>query len=500
VGGFWYLSVMKDIIKNILRDFVLNEQPKPSSYWNYETLKDEAKKYNKRTDFIRKSPTAYQISQEMGIYDEITTHMPKVKTWTPEELRNVASQYTNMTDFSERDKGAYLKARRLGILDDITSHFVPKKRKITKDNFEEFAREVHGDKYNYDKTNYISTRGDVTITCPKHGDFIQTAGAHLGGRGCPKCASEIAGSKKSLSQEEFIERSKKANNNQYDYSKSEYVPGKKVIVTCPIHGDFLTNPANHMRGSGCPECYGTKKISTQEFIDRARKVHGDTYDYSKSNYLSSEKPIEIICKTHGPFLQLAGNHLKGDNCPKCAGRQKSNTQEFIEKSKLIHGDRFNYDKVEYQTNKIPVVITCPKPGHGDFVMKPNAHLSGQGCPVCSESRGEKLVSLILQELDIPFTRQAKFKDCTNLKTGRYCRKLPFDFYLPTYNTVIEFDGIQHFREVGFWGGSKSLQTQQTRDQIKNQYCQDKGINMIRIPYTMDKDDIPSFIKEKLSIQ
>jgi hypothetical protein len=492
---------MKDIIKNILRDFVLNEQPRPRSYWNYETLKDEAKKYNKRTDFIRKSPTAYQVSQEMGIYDEITHHMPKVKEWTIDELRKVTSQYDNMPDFQKNEGSAYSRAKKWGVLDDITSHFEVRKRKIDKHNFEKFAREVHGDKYDYDKTNYISTRGDVTITCPKHGDFIQTAGAHLGGSGCYKCAGETIGKKLRLSQDEFIEKSQKANDNKYDYSKTKYEGGRnKVIVTCPIHGDFLTSPGNHMRGSGCPECYGTKKLSTQEFIDKAKEVHGNRYDYSKSNYLSSEKPIEIICKNHGPFLQVAGNHLKGDNCPKCAGTQKSNTQEFIEKSKLVHGDRFNYDKVEYQTNKIPVVITCPKPGHGDFVMKPNSHLGGSGCPVCSESRGEKLVSLILQELEIPFTRQAKFKDCTNLKTGRYCRKLPFDFYLPTYNTVIEFDGIQHFREVGFWGGSKSLQTQKTRDQIKNQYCQDKGINMVRIPYTMDKDDIPSFIKEKLGIQ
>jgi len=491
---------MKEIIKNILRSYVLNEQPKPRNYWNYETLKDEAKKYNKRTDFIRKSPTAYQVSQEMGIYDEITSHMPTVKVWSVDELRDVASRYTNMTDFSEKDKGAYLKARRLGILNDITKHFVPKKRKITKDNFEELARKVHGDKYDYTPTNYVSTRGDITIHCPKHGNFTQSAGSHLGGRGCPKCGNETVGQKTRLSQKEFIERSKIANNNQYDYSKTQYEPGKKVVVTCPIHGDFLTDVGNHMRGSGCPECYGTKKLSTQEFIEKAQEVHGDRYDYSNSNYLSSEKPIEIICKTHGPFFQIATNHLNGDNCPKCAGNQKSNTKEFIEKARLLHGDRFNYDKVEYKTNKTPVVITCPKPNHGDFIMKPNSHLGGQGCPVCSESRGEKLVSLILQDLGIPFSRQAKFKDCTNLKTGRYCRKLPFDFYLPTFNSVIEFDGIQHYREVGFWGGNKSLQTQQTRDQIKNQYCKDKGIKMIRIPYTMDKENIPSFIKDKLGIK
>lgn len=492
---------MKELIKKVLLEYVLNEEPKPRSYWNYDTLKDEAKKYNKRTDFIRKSPTAYQVSQELGIYDEITTHMPTVKVWTPEELRQVASEFTNVTDFSTQAKGAYSKARKLGILDDITKHFIPKKRKITKDNFDDFAREVHGDKYNYDKTNFISTRGDVVITCPTHGDFVQNAGGHLDGRGCHECGYDEIANKLKLSPKEFIARSKIANNNQYDYSKTNYVNGRtKVIVTCPVHGDFLTSAANHMRGSGCPECYGTKKRTTQEFIDLAREVHGDRYDYSESNYLSSEKPIHIICPEHGSFNQIAANHLKGDLCPKCAGNQKSNTQEFIQKSRLIHGDRYNYDKVEYTTNKTPVVITCTKPNHGDFVQKPNAHLSGQGCPICSESRGEKFVSLILNELNIPYTRQAKFNDCVNFKIGKKCRKLPFDFYLPTFNTVIEFDGIQHFKEVGFWGGNKSLLSQQVRDQIKNQYCLDKGIKMVRIPYTMEQENIKSFLKEKLGIK
>lgn len=491
---------MKDLIRKILLEYSEDNKPKPRNYWTYDTLKKEAGKYTKRTDFIRKSPTAYQVSQDLGVYDEITTHMPKVKVWTPEELAKVASQFTNMRDFSNEAKGAYIKAHRMGILDDITKHFQSLKRKITKDNFDEFAREVHGDKYDYTKTNFTSTRNDVTITCPLHGDFTQTAGSHLEGRACPKCGSDEVAKKLKLSTDEFIKRSKLANNNLYDYSKTEYSNGRtKVVVTCPIHGDFLTSPANHMRGSGCPECFGTKKRTTQEFIDSARKVHGDRYDYSQANYTHSEKPIHIICPEHGSFNQIPANHLKGDICPKCAGNQKSNTQEFISKSRLIHGDRYNYDKVDYTNNKTPVVITCPKPNHGDFVQKPNSHLSGSGCPFCSESRGEKYVSLILTELGVPFTRQAKFKDCVNYNIGKKCRRLPFDFYLPTYNSVIEFDGVQHFKEVGFWGGSKSLKSQQARDQIKNQYCQDKGIKMIRIPYTMERENIRPFITKHLGI-
>ena len=491
---------MRDIIKKILLEYITETQ-KPRGFWNYDTLKKEAEKYSNRTDFIRKSPTAYEVSKELGIYDEITQHMSKPKQWTVDELRAEADKYNTITDFQTNSKGAYLKAYRLGILKDITKNYISNKApKLTQDDFIRKSNEVHNNEYDYSLVDFKNTRDDVKIICPKHGEFIQNAGSHLSGKGCRKCGEEEVAKKLKMSQDEFVSRSQKSNNYQYDYSKTKYVNSStNVIVTCPTHGDFLTSPRNHLRGSGCPKCYGTKKRTTQEFIDLAKQVHGDKYDYSKSNYLSSEKPIEIICKLHGPFLQIAGNHLNGDNCPICTGNQKSNTIEFIKKSKLIHGDKFNYDKVEYKTNKTPIVITCPKLGHGDFVMKPNSHLSGQGCPVCSESRGEKLLSLILTELNIEFTRQAKFKDCTNLKTGKYCRKLPFDFYLPDFNTVIEYDGIQHFKGVEFWGGDNSFKTQQIRDTIKNQYCETHGIKMIRIPYTMNKEEIKPFIVKSLSI-
>jgi hypothetical protein len=502
--GFFIIFVfidMKDLIIKVLFQY-LNEQPKPRNYWNYETLKDEAEKYSKRTDFIRKSPTAYEVSKEMGIYDEITTHMPKRKEWSVSELKKEAEKYNKMSDFQKKSKGAYLKAYRMGILKNITKDYqeAPNK-KLSQDDFIKTANQVHNNYYDYSLSNFKTTRDDIKIICPKHGEFTQNSGSHLSGSGCRKCGEEEIAKKLKMPQDEFIIKSQKANNYQYDYSKTKYVNGNtKVIVTCPIHGDFLTLPANHLRGSGCPKCYGTKKRTTQEFITLAKQVHGNKYDYSKSNYFSSEKPIEIICKLHGPFLQIAGNHLKGDNCPICVGHQKSNTIEFIKKSKLIHGDRFNYDKVEYKTNKTPVVITCPKLGHGDFIMKPNSHLGGSGCPICSESRGEKLLSLILKELNINFTRQAKFKDCTNLQTGKYCRKLPFDFYLPDFNTVIEYDGVQHFKSVEFWGGDNSFKTQQVRDSIKNQYCEIHGIKMIRIPYTMNKEEIKPFIIKSLEIR
>lgn len=362
------------------------------------------------------------------------------------------------------------------------------------------AKEIHGDEYDYSKVNYVNNRTKVNIICNKHEiEFPQTPGSHLSGQGCPKCRYEKSSLKTRLPKGEFIKRANEVHNGEYGYDKVDYKSmGEKVVVTCKEHGDFPVTPANHLGGSGCPDCYGTKKRTTQQFIDDAKKVHGNEYDYSETEYFGTDKPLKIKCEKHGYFYPIAYNHLKGDKCPKCAGNQKSNTIEFIEKAKKIHGDRYNYEKVDYSTNKTPIVITCLKPNHGDFLLRPNSHLNGTGCPVCSESRGEKYLSTLLDDLNIKYTRQFKFKDCTNLKTGRYCRRLPFDFYLPDYNSVIEYDGIQHFNSVDFWGGENSLKTQQLRDQLKNQYCEKNGIKMIRIPYTMNKEEIRPYILKELN--
>jgi rubrerythrin/very-short-patch-repair endonuclease len=373
-------------------------------------------------------------------------------------------------------------------------------KKLTNDEYIDKVSKKHNGFYDYSKVNYVNSRTPITIICPKHGEFNQSAGSHMQGQGCPKCRYEKSSSKTRTTVDDFIERANNKHDNKYTYEKSVYKnSGTKLIVTCPTHGDFLVTPGNHLSGSGCPICYGTKKLTTQEFIDRATKVHGDEYDYSKVNYKNGhDDPVEIICKKHGPFLQLPYNHTKGDRCPICVGNQKSNTEEFIKKAIKVHGDRYDYSKTDYKTNKTPIVIICEKPNHGEFVMTPNSHIGQKtGCPICSESKGEILISTILDGLNIVYDRQKRFKDCTNLKTGRYCRTLPFDFYLPEYNTMIEYDGIQHFKEVGMWGGEDSLKSQQLRDQIKNKYCEDNGINMLRIPYTMKSDEVFKTIKNKL---
>jgi hypothetical protein len=152
----------------------------------------------------------------------------------------------------------------------------------------------------------------------------------------------------------------------------------------PLH--FAIRPSNHVKGYGCPECFEEQqsellKESTRAFIDKSRKIHGDRYDYSQVVYSHNKDKVTIICPEHGAFKQLPQNHLKGCGCIKCAqSERRLTTETFIDRSSKIHKNRYDYSKVDYLNSRRKVVITCPV--HGDFEQIPTAHLSGRGCRKC----------------------------------------------------------------------------------------------------------------------
>ena len=188
-------------------------------------------------------------------------------------------------------------------------------------SLEEFiqkAKEVHGDKYDYSKTNYVNNNTPVCIVCPEHGEFWQLPLIHIFHKsGCPKCAG------RDLNTEEIIKLFKEKHGNKYDYSKVEYVKmHTKVCIICPEHGEFWQTPSKHLLGQGCPKCgkissSNKQKMTTEEFIEKARKVHGDKYDYSKTVYNISHDEVTIICPKHGEFKQVANYHLCGHGCSLC---------------------------------------------------------------------------------------------------------------------------------------------------------------------------------------
>ena len=176
---------------------------------------------------------------------------------------------------------------------------------------------------------------------------------------------------------------------------------------------------------------GIKKLTTDEFISRAMEIHGNKYDYTKVVYVNKHTPVCIICPEHGEFWQSPNNHLAGNGCRKCwlvrnLTTKLSNTSEFVAKSIKVHGLKYDYSQTNYEHSLKKVIIGCPI--HGNFYMKPNDHLNGQGCPICNESKLEKEIRLALEKNGIRFIQQYR----TN-----WLGKKSIDFFLPdTMNGII----------------------------------------------------------------
>ena len=197
------------------------------------------------------------------------------------------------------------------------------RKRLSISSFIKKAREVHGDKYDYSKVEYDGAHTKVCIICPEHGEFWQTPNERKNGCGCPICGNEAKGERCRSSKEEFIKKANEVHGGKYEYSKVEYVNNAtKVCIICPKHGNFEQTPNSHLRGCGCPNCSfentGDRcRSSLVEFIKKARKLHGDKYNYSNVEYVNSRIKVCIICSEHGEFWQSPNKHLIGSGCPKC---------------------------------------------------------------------------------------------------------------------------------------------------------------------------------------
>lgn len=270
-------------------------------------------------------------------------------------------------------------------------------------------------------------------------------------------------------KEQFIEKAIMAHGNRYDYSFVEYKNNKtRVKIVCRIHGLFEQVAKNHLDGYGCGLCGGTKKNTLEKFIEKAKKIHGDKYDYSISIYKNNSTKTKILCKKHDVFEQKPNDHLSGYGCPKCIGRNKTN-KDFIDQANSVHNNKYDYSLIEYKNSRIKIKIICPK--HGIFLQSPNSHLSGYGCSICKSSKGENKIRKYLIENNIQFEEQKQFNELGRMR---------YDFYLPANNLLIEYDGKQHFG-IGNW--NKDFKSLKQNDKIKNEFAEKNNITLIRIPYT-----------------
>lgn len=291
------------------------------------------------------------------------------------------------------------------------------------------------------------------------------------------------GNSKKYDKEEFIRRSNKIHNNKYNYVLSDYKNSRdKIKIICKIHGIFEQMPYNHLQGKGCHYCSRNQKITIQNFINKANKRHNNKYSYPDNNYVNNVTPIGIECKEHGIFKQTPGNHLKGIGCAKCSGNRKLTIDEFIEMANKKHNNLYKYPNSKYKNYESDIEIECPK--HGMFKQIVRNHLTGRGCPICNNSKGELKILEILNINNINYKKQYIFNDL------KYKSYLKFDFAIFDNNGIIkcliEYNGEQHYRFKNlFHNNYENFLTSQHRDKLKIEYCIDKNIQLHIIKYDED---------------
>lgn len=311
--------------------------------------------------------------------------------------------------------------------------------KMTTERFIVAANQVHGDRYLYNQSVYVDKHTPIRIICAIHGEFEMTMHSHVHRKcGCKQCGDDQK--RQSIyTIDQLVEAANIIHNNKYDYSQVAFEHNTsmktKVNIVCPHHGVFKQTLSSHIYNKrGCPSCgYEnatdkrqrtlTKKVD--QFINDARKIHGEVYDYAEATYVNSHTKLYIRCLQHGPFAVTPIKHL--------------------------------YDK--------------------------------QGCPVCGLSKGELAIHQWLVSHNIQFNSQHAYTGCT----GESGRALPFDFWIPTLNLLIEYDGEHHYRSIRYSDASSSDYVQQrVRDEIKTRYAQQNHITLLRIPF-WERDNIPHIL-------
>lgn len=346
---------------------------------------------------------------------------------------------------------------------------------MTKQEFLERARDKHGYKYQYPNLpEKINSNEEIEVLY-NNTLYKQKVVKHILLGRCPEKNTP------SISQEDFIEKCKLVWKNKYDYSLTEYKGANKKIKIIYKGITYEQVAQSHLQGMA-PEMHMNK----DSFIKQAQEKWKNKYDYSLVEYKHCKSKVKII---HNDIIyeQTPYNHLLYAPENIKLSIRKTNEQ-FILEANQVHDNKYNYDKSNYIKNQVKVIITCPI--HGDFEQNPLSHTQGCGCPHCSESKGEKGISRILESYNINFDRQKKFPECRNKF------ELPFDFYIPSMNTIVEFDGRQHYEPNKHFGGQEAFEKLKINDKIKNDYCEDNYINLIRIKYD-EVDNIERILKASI---
>ena len=371
-------------------------------------------------------------------------------------------------------------------------------------NTQDFIKKVENkwpNKFDFSKTNYINCRTKLILICKEHGEF-EVNPLNINKKFiCPKCNEiyNLSPYKYKYSLIDWINKFKYIHGDKYDYSliTEENYKDNKIPIICKEHGIFYQTKIDHSLGKGCKKCnatshHGSKKnllnnpiplhnlinkpyhtkITKEIFLERCKEKYGNKFDYSNINYINRLTPIKIICKKHGEFEVTPKQHLHSCGCPRCCkeNRAKGRTlskETWIEECNKIHGNKYNYSKVNYNNGNDYVEIICPK--HGSFFQKASNHRYGHGCPKCLESHLEEEIRILCENNNIKYEYQ---------KTFPWLGLLRLDFYIPSKNIAIECQGEQHFKHCEYFDTLESFKERQKRDQLKYELCLNNNIKLL----------------------
>lgn len=288
------------------------------------------------------------------------------------------------------------------------------------------------------KVQYEGTLNNVVLICPIHGVFKKTPNTINSKQThkllCPHCVREM---ERQETENKFYKKAYKKWGNFYDYSKTVIKHRQsKITVICPIHGEFKVLAHNHISNKeyvgGCPKCSELRthnnfmKEGEEKLIDFIKNKWGNLYSLDKFVYKGDKKKVALICPIHGVFEVRPQNLKHSYGCPKCARkniikmkyRGESNESVFISRARQVHGNKYDYSKVVYESQHEKVCIICPE--HGEFYQAPYNHINGYGCPKCGQTYRKKKLAILQYDLNNIFIKEWSSYD-EIIKSG-LCKK------------------------------------------------------------------------------
>lgn len=395
-------------------------------------------------------------------------------------------------------------------------------RKLNKNDILEKFEKKHNKNYDYSKFEYYNYHTKSIIICKIHGEFLQTPAKHISGQGCRTCNNkysidiikeklfqihknnyEFIFHENDIDTSSFIKmkcshgiknikvrnllqgngcihcKGKKYTENDLrnkllkihpDLIYSDgFIEGRNLKVICREHGNFNIKKDRHLSGQSCPKCSKRKKYDNEFFLQSIDKKFFGKYYYDKCHFTSFKEKVIITCKKHGDFETYPSYLLNGNGCSLCRNENNSYSEEEFLKKCIEKHPEIDHSLLEYKGSNSSIKLICNK--HGIFEQKAGYYLNySKGCKYCNETKGEKKIRIFLEKNNIKYEQQHKNYGFI------------FDFFIPSYNTYIEFNGKQHYSPIKFFGGIDSYNKQIKKDSLKDDILKNMNIKLIKIGY------------------